>query len=173
MITWEDKSGSRGQFFEGSTDMPVSIESALDALFGKLGEAVLETRAAERFDLLMLEVNCSTGMLIACATTQQQWQKGRSGGCSLRVQSVQDIWYDLEEAGVSDSEFDEQISQYIDGVGVMYRELVRQNLAHLQSRCDKDGFEVIVFGEEPGKRYLSEKFAAYGQGRGEAEPSDA
>jgi len=158
MIAWQDGSGRRGRFYDAST-VALSLDEALTEMLEQLRTNIIGKGNAAGFDILMLEVNCDTGRLLAAATTEAKRSNGMTDGCSLRLQELQDYWYELVEEGVPDEEFTRRLMQHISNVGRIFREKIASSLEELRQYCSKDGFKFVVFGSEPGLEITVERFA--------------
>jgi hypothetical protein len=157
MATWTDKSDSRCRFFDGG-ESPNERE-ALDDLIACLQGNVFGKGTATEFDLLLFEVNCDTGRLLAAATTSEQHARGIVDGCSLRVQEVQDFWYDLVERGPTGEEFSAAIAQKDRNLGMAFRNRFTTQFEKLRRFCPSDGFTYRVFGSDPGVSVYEETFS--------------
>ena len=114
---------------------------------------------ATNFDLLLFEVNCDTGRLLTAVTTSDQHVSGIVDGCSLRVQEVQDSWYDLLESGPSDEQFSTGVTQQVRELGMAFRERFIPHLEELKRSCSSDGFTYCVYGSDPGISIYEETFS--------------
>lgn len=150
MTMWTDKSDSKSRFLDGGESTATTTAGALAELFTCLRTEIVGKGTATDFDLLLFEVNCDTGRLLAAATTSDQHASGTVDGCSLRVQKVQDFWYDLLESGPSDEEFSTGIGQHVLELGKAFREVFMAHLNELARYCSGDGFTYRVFGSDPG-----------------------
>ena len=158
MTVWTDKSDSKSRFFDGGECKASSVDSALAELFSCLQTRILGNGTATNFDLLLFEVNCDTGRLIAAATTSDKHASGQVDGCSLRVQEVQDFWYDLLDSGPSDQEFSVRITEHVRELGNAFRNGLMPYLEELRRSCASSGFSYRVYGGEPGVAIYEEAF---------------
>lgn len=161
MIVWTDESSSRGRFLSGSAPREMPVREALLGLFDVLLGRVLSEAGPERFDLLMLEVACDTGRLIAGASTHERWKKGLVQGCSVRVQALQDFWYDLVEAKVGDAALEVAVNEQVGRLGDFFGGLVDKNINELRRFADPAGFTLTVFGSEPGIAVTSTRYTGH------------
>jgi hypothetical protein len=160
MIHWHDKSDRRSAFFDGQVreDGANSVEAILADMLAFLIANIIGKGHAIEFDKLLLEINCDTGQVLAAATTEDRTQDGRSDGCAVRIQQIQDHWYDLVDGRPTDEEFMAGIANEVSELGRVFRDLFVNRLDELRKRCSKHGFEYIVYGSEPGLAYFRERF---------------
>lgn len=160
MIEWTDASGRHSHFFVGECleGSELSIADAIRLMVDLLNQELLGKGHAANFEIVMFEVNCDSGRLIAGASTLKGWQASRTDGCSIRLQEVQDYWYDLVEAGLSAEEFAPAIRRKILEVGTMFRDEIASRAESLIAKASKEGFKLIVFGSNPGEELLSDTF---------------
>lgn len=161
MINWVDKSDRGSRFYLGelpATDR-FSANDAARAIFAFMREKILGEGTAEEFELLMFEVNCDTGRLIAGASTESGWKINHTDGCSIRVQELQDHWYDLIEAGIAPAEFSELIRHKVIEVANTFRKLVVVAADELRAKAKHGSFKLVVYGNDRGKAVLDETFA--------------
>ena len=160
MIAWLDNSDRTSRFYFGelSTSKSLSSKDAIRAMFELLRERIVGKGNAANFEVLMFEVNCDTGRLLAGASTKDGWKHNRTDGCSLRVQEVQDHWYDLIGADVPADRFSESINQKTLEIARLFRECIVAAQEELLSKAGSNGFEFVVFGSDPGQAILSESF---------------
>jgi hypothetical protein len=159
MTTWVDKSDSSSRFLDGGESTASSRTEALKDLFACLRNEIIGNGTAIEFNLLLFEVNCDTGRLIAAATTADQHTSGVIDGCSLRVQEVQDSWYDLLESGPSDEQFSAGVTKAVRELGMEFEHLLVSELDVLKQSSSPNGFKYRVYGSDPGvaiyeKEYL-------------------
>lgn len=159
MTTSTDKSDSQSRFLDGDESPATSTTDALTDLFACLQSEIIGKGTAIDFDVLLFEVNCDTGRLIAAATTSGQHAAGVVDGCSLRVQKVQDSWYDLLESGPSDEQFSAGITHQVRELGMAFRDRFIPHLEELKRSCSSDGFTYRVFGSDPGISVYEETFS--------------
>ena len=162
MTTWIDKSDSRGRFYDGGDTNLTAVES-LSSLVDFLRRRALGDGNAKAFDLLLFEVNSDTGRLIVALTTMEKRMQGKSDGCSLRVQEIQDFWYDLFESEPPDDEFTLRITDYVRNLGMTFRSELLSHIQELLRSSSPTGFRFIVFGSDPGKSVYDEYFAKDGK----------
>lgn len=160
MIEWVDKSDRGSRFYLGElrSSEPVSAVDAVRSMFDLIRERILGEGNAADFDVLMFEVDCDTGRLIAGASTDEGWKSNRTDGCSIRVQEIQDFWYDLLDAGVPADEFSQSVKGKVVQIAGSFRELVVSAMEELRPKAGERGFKLIVFGSTPGEVVLSESF---------------
>ncbi|MDP1563493.1 MAG: hypothetical protein Q8M16_19090 [Pirellulaceae bacterium] len=156
MTTWTDKSDSKSRFLDGGESTASTTAEALVELFGCLKTEIVGKGTANNFNLLLFEVNCDTGRLLAAATTSVKHKSGIVDGCSLRVQEVQDFWYDLLECGPSDEQFSTGIRQRIIELGKTFRGVFTAHIEELAQSCSGDGFTYRVYGSDPGAAVYEE-----------------
>jgi hypothetical protein len=156
MTTWTDKSDSKTRFLDGGESTATTTAGALAELFACLQTEIVGRGTATNFNLLLFEVNCDTGRLLAAATTSGQHASGIVDGCSLRVQEVQDFWYDLLESGPSDEQFSTGITQYVLELGKAFRDVFMTRVKELALSCSGDGFTYRVYGSDPGASVYEE-----------------
>lgn len=158
MINWLDKSDRQSRFYIGEiqSDEPISIEDAVDFLFAFMQEKILGVGNAINFDVLMFEVNCDTGRLIAGASTDLGWKSNRTDGCSIRVQKVQDYWYDLIDANVAADQFSQLIKKRVVEIACLFKEHVMSALGELRAKSDGKAIKFMVFGSNSGEIVTSE-----------------
>lgn len=155
MTTWTDKSDSKSRFLDGGESISTTAE-AVEELFGCLQAEIVGKGTASNFNLLLFEVNCDTGRLLAAATTTDKHASGTVDGCSLRVQEVQDFWYDLLESGPSDEQFSKGIRQRVLELGNAFRGVFTAHIEELAKSCSGDGFTYRVYGSDPGVAVFEE-----------------
>jgi hypothetical protein len=160
MIEWGDKSDRGSRFYVGElrSSEPLSAVDAVRSMFDVMCERVLGEGNAVNFDVLMFEVNCDTGRLISGASTNEGWKSSRTDGCAIRVQEIQDYWYDLVDAGVAADEFSQLIKAKVVEIARIFRDLVVSNMGELRSKAGASGFKFVVFGSTPGEVMLNESF---------------
>jgi hypothetical protein len=158
MINWHDKSDSISTFFDGEVcdEGATSVDAILTEVIAFLLSNIIGKRNAADFDRLFLEVNCDTGRVLVAATTHEKRRKGQIDGCSVRIQRIQDHWYDLVESGKPDQEFTQAIAAKVTEVGQICRRIISEHLAELRKSCSKQGFRYIVFGSDHGVAYVDE-----------------
>jgi len=159
MTSWTDKSDSKSRFFDGGESTATTTAEALNQLFACLRSTIVGQGTASNFDLLLFEVNCDTGRLLAAVTTSDRHAAGIADGCSLRVQTVQSFWYDLLETGPSDEQFTAGISQQVRELGMAFRERFIPHLEDLKRSCLSAGFTYRVYGSDPGVLIYEETFS--------------
>lgn len=123
---------SDGLFFTARTDSPATLseaglavlfESMLAQIFRGAGEPIKPAA-------LSLEVGCDTGRIILAIADSARSAKV---GCSVRLQSLQDVWYDLDENGVSADTFSQSVTDTVREIGyVFHSSIKRQNAAFPQ-----------------------------------------
>jgi hypothetical protein len=150
MTTWMDKSNSKSRFLDGGESTATTTTEALRDLFACLQGEIIGKGVAADFDLLLFEVNCDTGRLIVAATTTDRQTSGVVDGCSLRLQAVQDFWYDLLESGPSDQQFSAGVTHKVRELGITFRQVFETELDALKQSCSSNGFTYRVFGSDPG-----------------------
>lgn len=148
MIVWTDGSDARGRFLDGIASQEMSLNEALGGLLETLLSVIPERE--HPFDLLMLEVNCDTGRMIAGCTTEEGWRGGKVDGGSVRLQSLQDFYYDLVDAQTSEAELVGAVRRKVEDVGALFRERVEANLGRLRALSRDSGFTLRVFGSDNG-----------------------
>ena len=160
MIDWHDKSDRTSTFFDGQVrgDSATTTAAVLTDVFDFLLSKIVGKGNAAEFDRLFFEVNCDTGRVLAATTTNERRENGRIDGCSVRIQEIQDYWYDLIESGISDKEFTQAIASKVTELGQIFHREMSVHLEELRKNCSKHGFKYIVFGSEPGVAYLDEHF---------------
>lgn len=158
MTTWTDKSDSKSRFFDGGEAEGHTTREAIDKLFACLRRDVLGKGNSAEFDLILFEVNCDTGRLLVAATTREGYLKGLVDGCSLRVQEVQDFWYDLLEKGLSHEQFSAGVGRHVRHLAMLLRERLVPCLDELKHSCASAGFTYRVFGSDPGTALYEEEF---------------
>ncbi len=121
MTIWVDKSDKRGRFFDGGDFSGQKPSDYIPELLNCLLDKVVGHEEFGKFDLLLFEVNCDTGRVIAAVTTLEKYLHGSVDGCSLRSQFIQDFWYDLLESKPSDEEFTAAISEKVRELGAAFR----------------------------------------------------
>ena len=160
MIEWNDKSDRASRFFDGQIrgDSRANADDILKDVFEFLLTSIVGEGNAVDFDCLLLEVNCDTGRVLAAATTNENRDKGMIDGCSVRIQELQDHWYDLLEGGASDEEFSLAIANKVTELGQAFRSFLVKSLDDLRRNCAEGGFNYILYGNDPGVSYLDEHF---------------
>jgi hypothetical protein len=157
MIVWVDKSDSGTRFFEGdSSEVSIPTHVALNSILHVLQDRILGHGNADHFNVLMLEVNCDTGRLIAGASTEKGWERGRTDGCSVRVQEIQDYWYDLLDASMDDAQWASALRQRVLEIGTSFKSLVDASLEAIRSNAGDRGFRLVVFGSTPGDTVMTQ-----------------
>jgi len=146
IIHWTDSSRAGERFLLGEPEHAITTSMALAALVLALQEHILGEGNATGFDRLMLEVCCDTGRLIVGASTEERWIAGATDGCSLRVQDLQDYWYDQLEAGLAEDDFVEVIRRRVEEIGLSFKALVDQSLITIRQKAARPGFKLLVFG---------------------------
>jgi hypothetical protein len=158
MIDWRDTPDSRGRFVEGRADTNCSVDTAIQQVVAFLCDHLAGNGNGEEFNLLMLEVACSSGHLLASVSTEPRWKAGRVDACWLRLQEVQDVWYDLDYRGASAEDFDIGIDRYIMRLGDAFMSDVKARESDFIANCSSAGFDLIVFGAESGVERLRVHF---------------
>lgn len=158
MTTWVDKSDSKSRFLDGGENEGQSATDSLADLCDCLINEIIGRDNTDAIDLLLLEVNCDTGRLLAAATTAENHSRGMVDECSLRVQEIQDFWYDLLESGPTDEEFTSGVTERIRELGIAFRGVLLPHVEELRRSCSPEGFKFIVFGSDPGKSIYEEEF---------------
>lgn len=158
MTTWVDKSDNKSRFLDGGESSATTTIEALSDLLACLRSEIIGKGTATDFDLLLFEVNCDTGRLLAAATSSDQHASGKVDGCSLRVQEVQNFWYDLLESRPSDEQFSAGLSEQVRELGMAFRERFIPYLEEFKRSCSSEGFVYRVFGSDPGVPVYEETF---------------
>lgn len=159
MRTWIDRSDATIRFHDGGESPATNATTqALVELCAYLRNEILGKRSASDYDLLLFEVNCDTGRLIAAASTSARYTSGAADACSLRVQHVQDYWYDLLDSGATDEEFHTRISQEVKRLGTAFRNTFFPHIEELKRSCSPNGFTYRVLGNDPGVVIYEEQF---------------
>lgn len=113
---------------------------------------------ADSFDYVLLEVGLDTGRLILAAATSDAHSRGHADGCSVRLQSLQDIWYDTVDAAPPDDSFPDIITKHIRDVGATFLKLLPDSLPTLLKASSPDGFTFRLFGRDLGVSILDQHF---------------
>ena len=160
MIEWTDKSDRGSAFYDGQVveNESTNIETTLTEMFDFLVSNIVGKGNAAEFNRLLFEVNCDTGRVIAAATTDERRENGLIDGCSVRIQSLQDHWYDLLESGRSDQQFAEGIANKETELGRAFRNALIERLDDLRRTCSAGGFEYVAYGSDPGEVLVQEHF---------------
>ena len=147
MIEWHELPSKRGEFYTGELHGPLdeALPRALRAILAKLSEYAGATHGEVT---VLLEVGVDTGRIIAAVTTDRG-EAGRRDGCAVRLQSLQDVWYDTEETIPDDPGFSEVIDNVCQRIGNEFLTLLQREgrncLPDASTLC------LVVFGGEPGE----------------------
>jgi hypothetical protein len=160
MIDWKNKSDRRSTFFDGiiHNNFDPSMQETLAEVMRFLVLTIIGKGNAAKFDKLLFEVNCDTGRVLAAATTHENMTKARIDGCSVRIQKLQDYWYELIDSGMPEKEFENAIADKVVELGQMFHRLLSVHTEELRKNCSDRGFIYTVFGSEPGVVHLEEHF---------------
>lgn len=153
MIEWTDKSDRQTRFFvsEDNNHSGLEVELLLKDVVAFLCTNVIGYGNAVEFGVILIEVNCDTGRLIAGVTTLENQAAGLTDGCAVRCQSLQDFWYDLDESEMSDDVFDRSIRSKVLEIGRLFREHLVLRLNDITPKASVNGFEFVVYGSIPGR----------------------
>lgn len=114
---------------------------------------------AVHFNLLLFEVNCDTGRLIAAATHSDRDTSSAVDGCSVRVQEIQDFWYYLSESDPSDEQFQAGVDHKVHELAIAFREILVSHLGELYRTSSSQRFRYRVYGSDPGVVVYEESFS--------------
>lgn len=151
MKTWEDLSDSKTRFFDGGNSESDDPSRELEVLFDYFNKHLLGSGNTKEFDLLLCEINCDTGRIILAATTHEKRNKKLIDGCSLRIQKIQDYWYDLNESGLPEESwvlFSKMILAYAHELGLKLKEIILKHLEKLKQECSVKGFAFLMYSGE-------------------------
>lgn len=146
MTKWIDKSDSAGRFLDGGDLSDKDTTVALAELFRCLQAEIIAKANAGEFDLLLFEVNCDTGRLIAAASTSVRRAVGLVDGCSIRLQKLQDFWYDQLANDPSDEQFVAEVKEQVRNLGMMFRSKFIPFQDELIRLSAYGAFTYIVYG---------------------------
>ena len=158
MIEWNDISDRDSALFDGTFTEEPTLSDALRNMLDFVLTRLVGSGNAESFNLLLLEVGLDTGRLILAATTDDAHSLGRADGCSLRLQSLQDAWYDTDDAGLTDDAFTHTVSGHIRNVGSVLLDILPDSLRELLAGSSTDGFTFTLYGGDPGVSLMNQNF---------------
>jgi hypothetical protein len=148
LIEWLDHSDRSSRFFQGEIAQgnEPSTDDAVRALFSFLSERILGQGNAAEFSVLEFEVNCDTGRLTAAASRDAEAGRARKDGCSIRLQQVQDYWYDLVEAGAADEDFARRINAKALEIAQLFLNCVQAAASQLKTQARGERFRFRAYG---------------------------
>lgn len=159
-MKWLDKSDSKSRFYisESSSEIYGAMFSSLiQELVLFIFETIIGNHITD-YDKLFLEVNCDTGRIIISPSTEENRDSGKIDGCSVRLQRLQDFWYDLDESGVSGEVFNEKVRNEMVRIGEQFGIELENHLEALLLKSSKQSIELIVFGNERDEVLYRKKF---------------
>jgi hypothetical protein len=153
-LEWIDNSDSTSHFYsalsDGSID-EVQLKSIVVEVLQFMSTRFLQDKAAQQYDTLFIEVNCDTGQIIVSISNEETRINGSINGCSLRLVKLQDFWYDLDESGISGTEFCERINDKVLQIGMLFSHVLEMEGNLLRFELKKQALKLVVFGSEPDK----------------------
>tara|TARA_B100001093_G_C26766399_1_gene988090 strand:- start:127 stop:609 length:483 start_codon:yes stop_codon:yes gene_type:complete len=160
-MKWLDNSDSESRFYvsESSTELDgTEFSSFINEVLVFIKDKIMSERSVE-YDKLFLEVNCDTGRLIISPSTEKARAVGSLDGCAIRLPRLQDVWYDLDESGVSGEVFSEGIKNEIIRIGELFGLEIDKQVESFSINFSQSSFELIVFGSEPEKVLYRKMFS--------------
>ncbi len=155
MIDWCDSSDRRSRFFQGEVrNEQATFEDVLRWMLDFLSTEIVGAGNGVQFDRILFETNCDTGRLILAATTAES----QPDGCSVRLQPLQDEWYDLAEQ--SDEDFTAGVRTRVVAIARLMCDEIAGRSHELLGVADDSGFDFIAFGSEPGKVVFEQRFSS-------------
>lgn len=161
-MEWVDKSDKGSKFFVGKSDAATD-DTSLTRVFASLLTfltATLSNSWSGRLGAILFEVNCDTGRILVALSAGQPITRECLDGCSLRMQKLQDFWYDLDESGVNGSGFSSRVSDEVKRIGHIFCNVVRARRAELLSMSARGSISVIVYGSVQGEILLHQEFVS-------------
>lgn len=149
MTEWRELPSKVGQFWEADVagDLGDALPVALASILEKLAEYHW---AIQGHVTVMLEASIDTGRLTAAVVADNgQGAATRRDGCSIRLQSLQDFWYDTDETAADAAVFDAAVE-------AMRHSISQAFVAVLQregriAMPDADSLRFVMTGAEPGE----------------------
>lgn len=149
-MKWEDKSDSKSRFFTSECDTSIEGSEFIN-LINEFLLFIIESlinKSHAHYDKLFLEINCDTGRIIMSPSTEAGRARGVLDGCAVRLQKLQDFWYDLDESGVSGDQFSENIRDMVLRIGRQFESEIEKLTGIFFLKYNNSFFELIVFGSE-------------------------
>ena len=145
MFKWHELPSKQGKFYtaELAGNLEDSLPAALTAILAKLAEYAWATRG----DVTVhLEAGVDTGRLIAAIETPET---SKRDGCAVRLQGLQDFWYDTDEGVADEDTFASEIQNMRRQIGSAFLALLlREGRTALQ---DASTLRFVMAGAEPGE----------------------
>jgi len=145
MIKWHELPSKQGKFFNGEMagTLEDALPEALTAILAKLAEYTWATRG----DVTVhLEAGVDTGRLIAAIETAETTNRD---GCAVRLQGLQDFWYDTDEGVADEDTFASEIQNMRRKIGSAFLALLeREGRTTLR---DASTLRFVMAGGEPGE----------------------
>ena len=158
LVEWNDISDRDSLLFDGTFIDEPSVTDALRQMLNFVRTRFIGFGNAESFDLLLLEVGLDTGRMILALTTSDAHTLGRADGCSLRLQSLQDAWYDADDAGLTDDAFTDTVAEAIRNVGTVFLDILPDSLPDMLAGSSNDGFTFTLYGGDRGVSLMNQRF---------------
>ena len=131
-MNWIDKSDGKVPFFVTESDTLVN-EASLASVFGSvldyIGGHLASGRWVGAVATVLLEVNCDTGRVLVALSSTRTLSASKIGACAVRMQKLQDFWYDLDESGVGAAEFTSRINEEVQRIGQIFSEVLTSKKA--------------------------------------------
>lgn len=147
MMEWQELPNPSGQFHssEVAGPMDTALPIALEGILAKLGH--YNAQAATHDVYVMLEANVDTGRIIAAVTSSED--SARRDGCAVRLQSLQDLWYDLDDSLADEVAFTSAIQRIREEIGAEFVALLRRDGRRAFPGAHR--LRLTVAGGEPGE----------------------
>lgn len=147
MIEWTELPGKREKFYssELAGTLEEALPRALEAILAKLTEY---TWAAHGDVTVFLEVGVDTGRIIAAIASAQQ-EGRRPDGCAIRLQGLQDIWYDADDKLGDGRAFWDEVDGTRRRIGQDFLALLRRRGLEVLPKASTLHF--VLYGAEPGE----------------------
>jgi len=159
MIEWTSKSDRSCEFYVGNLGAAnATTFQILSEMLQFLVTNLFGNQNASNFECLLLEVNCDSGRVLVGVTTWEGFARGRTDGCTFRIQALQDFWYQLLARCASDEEFSKGIDAKVNELGTIFGDHVTERIDTILKHSAPDGFTFITFGLEPGVEVLRRQF---------------
>ena len=147
-------SDSSGDFFTAVSDCEVGLTDAeltsvLDEMLSLICQADIGRGVYDSQALLMLEVCCDTGRLIMATGSGVGSSRRTRVGCSVRLQRLQDFWYDLDESGVSGECFSAELRQRVQHIGAVFHTLATERTQFICASIRQSTFRALLFDSNP------------------------
>lgn len=162
-MNWTDKSDRSAPFYVTDSDALID-KASLSAVFGSvldyIGGHLASGRWRGAFDTVFLEVNCDTGRILLALSLSTSPGAPKIGGCAVRMQKLQDFWYDLDESGVDAAEFTSRVKEEVQRIGRIFSGVLADRKAELFRYSSSSSLTLTVYGSTPGVTVLEATIAS-------------